>query len=317
MTKDPDFVTLIYRPHDFEPGYAEEAMARIGPVYSEAAARAGFVFRVIPVSEVLPACPDRPRLWFRGEDLLSTRQCFQVDDFSLNPQAAHFLKAVYRTILASDSVLLNRSVGAPHDLVTDKLAMICRASSLGVPAPATVAVPFGRYARTVIPAVERELGPGPYIVKPREMAMGFAVLKVDTIEQLTAAIDVTAQTGTGYIVQAFEQNAGDMRVYVAGGEPVAAQHRTATDGGYLANVSQRGSASASPCPDGVAALCHRIAASLDASLLAVDWLLTPRGPVLSEWAAGLGGFADLPEPELTRVGDAYFTWARKRYHQTR
>jgi hypothetical protein len=61
----------------------------------------------------------------------------------------------------------------------------------------------------------------------------------------------------------------------------------------------------------------RIAASLNASLLAADWLLTCRGPILGEWSAGIGGFADLPEPERTKVGDAHFGWARKRYQETR
>jgi ribosomal protein S6--L-glutamate ligase len=127
MTQSRDLVTLIYRPDDFEPKYVEAAKAAFMPIYSQPAARAGFRYRAIPLNELVPASSEKPRLWFEGRDLLETRQCFQVDDFSWDPQTAHFLKAVCRTIEESDSVLLNRSVGVAEHLGTDKLAISQRA----------------------------------------------------------------------------------------------------------------------------------------------------------------------------------------------
>jgi hypothetical protein len=44
-------------------------------------------------------------------------------------------------------------------------------------------------------------------------------------------------------------------------------------------------------------------------------MITPAGPVLSEWSTGIGAFAELPEPDMTVVGDAHFRWARQRFSQ--
>jgi ribosomal protein S6--L-glutamate ligase len=317
MTDAPEFVTFIHQPDSFEPGYTDRAEARFVPVYTAAAARAGFTFRVIPVHELIPACRHgQPRLWHRDEDLLATRQCFQVDDFAPTTQAAALLTAVRSAIEASSSVLLNQSASAPHNLLTDKLAMTMHAAQLGIPTPATIAIPYGRHGRAVIPVAVRELGNGPYIIKPRQMAMGTSVLKADTAEQLTAAVDLATWSGTGHIIQAYLPSDGDFRAYYADGQVIAAQLRVPAAGGYLANVSQGGSATAATLPDGLADMTCRIAAGLGATLLAVDWLLTGQGPVLGEWSPGVGGFADLPDPERARVGDAHFGWARKRYLQS-
>jgi len=314
MTETPEFVTFIHQPDSFQPGYTDQAEERFVPAYTAAATRAGFTFRVIPVHELIPACHHgRPRLWHRDQDLLATRQCFQVDDFAPTPQAAAMLAAVRSAVAESSSVLLNQSAGAPHDLLTDKLAMTMHAAQLGVPAPATIAIPYGRHGRTAVPVAVREIGNGPYIIKPRQMAMGTGVLKADTAEQLTAAVDLAAWSGTGHIIQAYRPCDGDIRAYYADGQVIAAQLRLPAPGGYLANISQGGTAAAATIPDSLAAMTCRIAASLDATLLAVDWLLTDQGPVLGEWSTGVGGFADLPGPERARVGDAHFGWARKRY----
>jgi len=318
MADAPEFVTLIHQPDSFQPGYTDQAEARFIPAYAAAAARAGFTFRVIPVHELIPACRQgRPRLWHGDEDLLATRQCFQVDDFAPAPQAACLLAAVRSTIAESSSVLLNQSADASSDVLTDKLAMTGRAARLGIPAPAAIAIPYGRHARAVVPLAVRELGTGPYIIKPRQMAMGNGVLKAGTAEQLAAAVDLAAWSGTGHIIQAFWPCDGDVRAYYADGQVIAAQLRVPAQGGYLANVSQGGTATTYTLPEDLAAMTCRIAASLKASLLAVDWLLTRCGPMLGEWSAGVGGFADLPEPERARVGDAHFGWARKRFQETR
>jgi ribosomal protein S6--L-glutamate ligase len=301
-------VNLVYRPDDFEPGFLTSATTAF-EVYAAAANRANLAFQAIPIGDLVPGCSDRPHLWYGEEDLLQTRQCWQIDDFSLDPQTAHHLKAVARTIRDSDSILLNRSVGAPEHLVVDKLSIIQHAAGLGVQVPATVAVPASRYSRRILPLVAREIGEGPYIVKPREMGMGFAVVKVDTFEQLPAVLDMVAQTDAGYLVQPWLPNTGDVRVYIDQEHVVAAQHRRAGPSGYLANTSQGGSvATGSVRLDEFSEDCLRIGRSLGASVLAIDWLITPHGRVLSEWSAGFGGFADLPEPDRSRVAEMVFTW---------
>ncbi len=304
------YVNMVYRPDDFEPVGLATTIAALKPKYVDVALRSGFGFRFVPVNELTPAATDRPHLWWRGVDLLALPQCFQVDEFSTNPQTADFLSAVRRTVAASDSVLLNDSfIGPPH-LTSDKIAMAHRASTLGVPAAGMVCVPYGRYARTAVPIVREAFGDGPYIVKPREMGMGYGVVKVETVEQLSSTLDMVAQTGTGYVVQPYLPNDGDLRVYVVDGEFVCAQHRRAEAGKYLANLSQGGTSTASAEVGTIARHSVRIAEELGAAALCVDWLVTPDGPVLNEWSSGFGGFAGLPEPQRFQVGDAILSWAK-------
>jgi ribosomal protein S6--L-glutamate ligase len=304
---------MIYRPDDFDPQHLEQARAVTSRNYSELATSAGFDFRMVPVHELLPLCVDRPRLMWRGTDLLAERQCFQVDDFSWRPETSDMLAAVRRTVEASSSVLLNALFDGPEYLVTDKLAIIQRACALGLPVAGAVVVPHGRYARQAVVAARAAFGDGPYIVKPRELGMGFGVTKADSPEQLAATIDMTAQCGVGYLIQAFVPNDGDLRVYVIDGEIVGAQYRRPREGSYLANLSQGGASSAYVVPEPIARDTLAIAADLHASCLLVDWLLTPNGPVLNEWSSGFGGFDGLPGPERRRVGKAFFTWARQAF----
>ena len=245
--------------------------------------------------------------------MLAERQCVIVSTSSWNGQAAAFLQAIYRTVAASDSVLLNQAFdrshrGSTEALEHDKLAILHRASSLGIPIPPTVTVPFGRYARLALPAVTEQFGAGPYLLKPRDMGMGFGVLKADTAEQLAAAIDLCAGADQTFIVQPFLPNSGDLRTYVVDGRVVASQLRRPTPGNYLANISQGGTGSAA-AHEQVAKHCARIVESTGASYLSIDWLLTEGGPVLNEWGTAVTSFAGLPEPERSQVADAFFAWA--------
>lgn len=305
-------LTWICHPDDLAPDYlaaVEEDMTR---EYSAAAERNGFSFRFVPANELVPTVVGKPRLWYRGEDLLERRDCYLVDDVSADPQAAHFLRAIYRTVHASDSVVLNRALQGPECLERDKLAMVLRAAELGVPTPKTVAVPFGRYARAGVAAVREAIGDGPYIVKPREMGMGAAVLRVESPEQLSAAVDVVSQTGQSYLVQECLQIEGDLRVMMIDGEVLVSLLRRPAAGNYRANLRQGGRAEIDPDISAVKDMCQRISESLRASYLHVDWLMTPDGPVLGEWGTALAGFALMPEPARTRVADAFYQWAGRR-----
>lgn len=283
--------------------------------YRVFAAPYGLNFRIIRAGELVPACLGKPVLWHRGEDLLSRPQCFIVEDMSQDPQAGQALRAIYRTIYASGCVLLNRAIKGPDFLERDKLAILQYAAGLGIPTPSTIAVPFGRYARRILDDVERELGPGPYIVKPRDMAMGIGVLRVDSAQQLSAAIDIVSQTGGGYIVQPLLENAGDMRVFLADGEILASMTRRPAPGGYLANISHGATLEVTDDHLKVAEFCQRITQGLAAEWICVDWLMVPSGPLLNEWCTAYGGFTILPEPARTKVTEAFFLWIKKKYDE--
>ncbi|WP_405818752.1 hypothetical protein OG705_05440 [Streptomyces sp. NBC_00838] len=301
-------VTWICHPDDFLPEYVDKITEQMTERWAEPCARHGFAFRFISANELVPACDERPRLWHDGVDLLRTRQAYIVDDVSGDPQATHFLRGIYRAIDASDSVLLNRSLVGPECLERDKLAILARASTLGVRVPKTVALPFGRYARKGLDVVRKEIGEGPYILKAREMGIGFGVLKLDSYEQLRAAVDIASQTGQSYIVQEYLPNKGDLRVAMVDGKFAASMLRSPAEGAYLANITQGGSSSANPDVASVLGDVERIVADLQAGYLCVDWLLTDDGPVLGEWGTAMAEFSSMPEPARSQLADAFFPW---------
>ncbi|MET8541861.1 hypothetical protein ABZW03_14570 [Kitasatospora sp. NPDC004799] len=306
-------INWIYQDDDLEFEDALRFEESITRRYLPLAKRADFDFRPLRAGEITVSCLDGPVLRYRGENLLETRQCYIVEDLSMEPQGLQHMRSIYRTIRGSDSVLLNRSISGPDYLERDKLALLQHAAGLGVPTLRTVAVPPGKFARRVVPEVERELGAGPYIVKPRELGMGVGVLKIDSDQQLVSAIDLVAMTGTGHIVQPYLPHSADMRVYVVEGRVVTSLSRRPRPGGYLANVSQGGSSEVTDDHLQVEDLCHRIARSLDAEYLCIDWLMTDSGPVLNEWSTASAGFTVLPEPQLTTLADAFFGWIRRKF----
>ncbi|WP_033345440.1 ATP-grasp domain-containing protein [Catenuloplanes japonicus] len=304
------YLIVVFRPDDFEPTYLRTATDRFFAAAAADAHHAGLRFRAIPHHALIPGAGDGPQLWCDGEDLLRHKHLFQVDEFSWMPQAHHHLHAIRRTVIASDSILLNHLPGTPDHLTTDKLAIVHHAAGLGMPALPTIAIPFGRYARTALSHVQELIGDGPYILKPREMGMGFGVLRCDTAEQLAAAIDITAQTGAGYIVQPYLPNDGDVRIFTVDGSVVATQHRRPAADHYLANISQGGSSTDGSGLADLNDMTEQIAGSLGSGFIYVDWLLTDVGPVVNEWSCGFGGHVSLPEQDRTRVSKACLDWAR-------
>jgi ribosomal protein S6--L-glutamate ligase len=313
MARTERVVTWICHVDDLMPDYVHKIEAQMLERWTEPAATAGFTFRFVHANELVPALSGgRVQLWHNGIDLLERRHCYIVDDVSSDPQATHFLRGIYRTIEASDSILLNRALAGPECLERDKLAILQRAATLGIRTPATVVLPFGRYARGSLDQVRRELGEGPYIVKPREMGVGYGVLKVDTFEQLRAAVDVVAQTGQSFIVQEYLPNAGDLRVAVVEGRFVTSMLRRQAEGSYLSNIAQGGTASSGPDYSAVAEDCLRIVRDLRAEYLCIDWLLTPDGPVLGEWGTAMAEFSPFPEPSRSALAMAFFVWAERK-----
>ncbi|WP_370121721.1 RimK family alpha-L-glutamate ligase [Streptacidiphilus sp. MAP12-33] len=304
-------INWIYQDDDLEFDEVLRFEKSLSERYLPLARRIGFDFRLLRAGEITVSCLDGPVMRYRGEDLLATRQCYIAEDISMAPQGLQHMRAIYRTIEASDSVLLNRSISGPDYLERDKLALLQYAAGLGVPTIGTLAVPAGKYARQVIPEVQREFGSGPYIIKPRELGMGVGVLKVESDQQLTSAIDIVSTTGTGYIVQPFLPHRADMRVFIVDGRVVTSLSRKPRPGGYLASISQGGSLEVNDDHLQVEEMCHRIGRNLDAQFLCVDWLMTDSGPVLNEWSTASAGFTLLPEPQLTVLSDAFFGWIKR------
>ncbi|MEU4062838.1 hypothetical protein AB0F25_10460 [Streptomyces wedmorensis] len=307
----PPRLVWITSPDNYDPR-VQERLRREGSERVDMLRAAGFDVRIAHSCDIVPVWNGSPRLLWQKEDLLAEYAGFLVTSWSWDPAVARHLEAITRTIRASDCPLLTDGTLDPEVLGLDKLAMYHHAAALGAPVLPTVSVPFGRYARRALDAVHTELPDGPYVVKPRSMAMGFGVLKADTTQHLSSAIDLLTPGGLGCLIQPHVPNDGDVRVYVHEGKVIAALLREPDDEAYLANVSQGGSGSGYEPPAEVVELSERLARSLESDYLCVDWLVTEDGYVFNEWMTVSAAYEDLPDRDRRRVADALVRYIRHR-----
>ncbi|MGL4173571.1 MAG: ATP-grasp domain-containing protein [Actinomycetota bacterium] len=296
-------VTFIHHIEDFLNVEVERKQRCLTPGAHEQ----GISYDFCRSDELLPMVRQRPSLLSAGIDLLAEPRCFAVSRATWNAAADRFLKAIYDVLLASDSVLLNHSLNGPDTLEHDKLAICAFAKSLDIPTIDTYVVPFGKYALRVL----AELPDGPeWIVKPRDMGMGMAVLKAQRGHQLQSALDLVSQSANSYIIQPFILNQGDLRVYVIDGQIEETLLRRPPAGDYISNVSHGASRQwGAPLPADIAAMSLRISQAMHASYLCIDWLLTDQGPLLSEWCTVTAGIS------TEKLGHAFFAWVSRRIEE--
>ncbi len=300
-------VSFVHHPDDFPDAWLRGKERKLLDLYLPAAEKSGLGFEFVPARELVPAVGRRPHLYRAERDLLEERGCFLLEQTSADPQAAQFLGAIYEVVAASDSVLVNRTTTDLEFLERDKLAIADRAGALGVPHLPTLVVPPGRHAQRVLRHLPL-LGDGPWLLKPREMSMGRAVLRFSSEEELRSGLDLVAQSGSSYVLQPYLVNEGDLRVYLIDGVVSGAQLRRPAAGGLLANTSRGGHVSTFDVPAELGDWCRRITDSLGARYLCVDWLVTGTGFVLNEWCTTLGGFSFLPSPQREERADALFAF---------
>ncbi|PCG85183.1 hypothetical protein CIB93_15305 [Streptomyces sp. WZ.A104] len=301
----------ITTPDNYDP-HVQEQLKRGGSERLDMLTAAGFDVRVVHSCDIVPVWNGRPRLLHGEEDLLAQYAGFLVTSWTWDPAIARHIEAITRTVRASDCVLLTDGTLDPEAFGLDKLAMYHHAAALGAPVLPTVSVPFGRYARRALDAVRTQLPPGPYVVKPRSMAMGYGVLKADTVQHLGASIDLMAPGGLGCLVQPYLPDSGDVRVYVHEGRMIAALLREPAGQTYLANVSQGGSGSGYEPPAEIADLSERLARSLHSDYLCVDWLISGDSYTLNEWMTVSAAYEDLPPSTRKLVAQALVQYINRR-----
>ena len=107
---------------------------------------------------------------------------------------------------------------------------------------------------------------------------------LDTPTSLTSAVDVLCDLHQDYVIQSFitEANGVDIRVFVVGGEAIAAMKRSAPPGEFRANIHKGASGEAVTLPDKYTRLAIEAAAALELEIAGVDLLQTNEGPVVLE-----------------------------------
>jgi len=176
-----------------------------------------------------------------------------------------------------------RCVNPSHaiDTCSDKLRTTLALEVAGVPTP-RVRVAFDE--ESALRAVE-EIG-YPAVLKPTIGSWGRLLARVNDRDAAEAIIEHKLTLGSFphhvlYVQEYVDKPKRDIRVFVVGGEPVAAITRHSEH--WVTNTARGGKASGLAIPDEMADLCRRAAAAVGADVVAIDLLECPtRGLLVNE-----------------------------------
>ncbi len=176
-----------------------------------------------------------------------------------------------------------RCVNSPraNDLCSAKLRTTLALLSAGVPTPA---VRVALAPEAAVAAIE-SLG-YPAVLKPTIGSWGRLLARVNDRDAAEALVEHRAALGSAaqqvfYAQEHIDKPGRDLRVFVVGGEPIAAIVRTS--GHWVTNTARGAVASRVDLTPDAAALARRAAACVHADLAAVDLLECPRrGLLVSE-----------------------------------
>jgi ribosomal protein S6--L-glutamate ligase len=150
----------------------------------------------------------------------------------------------------------------------------------GLPIPPSLTVGSATFLEDAV----AEVGAYPFILKPFHGTHGTGVMLLDTPTSLTSAVDALCDLHQDYVIQPFIAEAGgvDIRVFVVGGEAVAAMKRSAPPSEFRANIHKGASGEAIALADEYTRLAIAAAAALELEIAGVDLLQTNEGPVVLE-----------------------------------
>jgi [lysine-biosynthesis-protein LysW]--L-2-aminoadipate ligase len=170
---------------------------------------------------------------------------------------------------------------AAIDACSDKLRTTLALEVAGVPTP-RVRVAFDQ--DSALTAIE-ELG-YPAVLKPTIGSWGRLLARVNDRDAAEAVIEHKLTLGSFphhvlYIQEYIDKPQRDIRVFVVGGEPIAAIVRESEH--WVTNTARGGRARGLKIPPDMADLCRRAAASVGADVVAIDLLECPhRGLLVNE-----------------------------------
>jgi len=195
-----------------------------------------------------------------------------LPDFLLPRMGAgttYFALAIIRHLERLGVTVLNSSTSI--ETVRDKLftQQILAASNLPVPNTMFAKFPVD------VDLVERTLG-FPVVLKTLSGSQGSGVYLSENrknFEDLTTLIEST-KPGANIILQEFiaDSRGRDLRVFVVGGRTVACMQRSASDGGFRANVARGGTTSPYPLTPQIELLALESARILGLDIAGVDLL---------------------------------------------
>lgn len=168
--------------------------------------------------------------------------------------------------------------GAAVAACSDKLSTTLALMGAGVPTPAVRVATGGEAA---LQAVE-EIG-YPAVLKPTVGSWGRLVARVNDRDAAEAVIEHretlgSAQQGVFYVQEHIDKPGRDIRVFVVGGEAIAAIVRTSAH--WVTNTARGATAAGLAISDELRDICVRSVAAVGADIAAVDVLECPRRGLL-------------------------------------
>ncbi len=165
-------------------------------------------------------------------------------------------------------------------LAGDKLAATQRLAAAGLPTLATVAV----REQAHIPYALEAVGGPPVVLKLIRGTQGTLVMTATDTAGALSTLGALVGLGHTVLVQrrVMMDRPRDLRVLMAGGEPLAACWRLAADGEFRANVHRGAAAAPATLTPELADLAARAAAAIGLPVCGVDLLPTDDGWVVLE-----------------------------------
>lgn len=160
----------------------------------------------------------------------------------------------------------------PMLMAMDKLAVTIALKDAGLPVPQTSVVPDVRTAE------ERVRSEGLLVAKPLYGSLGEGIELWRPTENLVRVItDYLAEYGAVMLQEFIPSGGRDVRVFVVGGEAVAACTRRATEGEWRTNVAQGGIPDPYPVTPELAKLAEGAVATVGLDYSGVDLIEGPNG----------------------------------------
>jgi ribosomal protein S6--L-glutamate ligase len=171
-------------------------------------------------------------------------------------------------------------------LARNKLLALQTLSAAGIRVPRTV---MSRDREDLDAMVDR-VGGFPLVLKLTTGTQGVGVMIAESMGAMRAALDALWGLGQNILIQQYVREAAgrDVRVLVAGGEPVAACRRVAKKGEFRSNL-HRGGKGEPVSPDGaISSVAIASARAIGLDIAGVDILESDDGPMVMEVNASPG-----------------------------
>ncbi|MDX4025355.1 30S ribosomal protein S6--L-glutamate ligase [Aliarcobacter skirrowii] len=162
----------------------------------------------------------------------------------------------------------------------DKLRSLQVLSKNGVDLPRTVFASNKSNAKDVIALS----GGTPLVLKILEGTQGVGVVLVDSKKAAKSVLDAFYGMDVNLLVQEYieEANGSDIRVFIVGGEVVAAMRRQGAEGDFRSNLHQGGNASIYKLSRKEKATALAAARAMGLGVCGVDMIISKRGPLVME-----------------------------------